>query len=389
MEEVALSGPRGRPLRVALVAHGFPPRPGGVERHVAELARAFVARGIGVEVVTCDPTGRLPRREVVDGAIVHRFPTLFGDGVFNLSPRLGVWLMRNAARFDLLHAHSYHTPLAFQALVAARAAGRPFVLTPHYHGTGHSPLRRALHVPYRLIGALAIRGSRPLICVSSAERALLQRHFGDAVPTVIAPNGVEVAEILAARPFEAARRGRLVLAAGRLEDYKQVDVTISAMAHLPPEDELVVLGSGPAHGALEERIAALGLTDRVRLLGHVPVEDLRRWMRSADVFVTLSRHEAYGISLLEAGVAGAGVVATAIPAHREVAAYLPAGTVEWVPVDVGPERVSQAIAAARRREHDEAELIRVPRWADTAERTLEAYLIALRGGSRATTARAA
>ena len=69
-------------LRVALVAHRFPPAVGGVERHVAELARGFVRRGMRVEVVTCDPTGKLPAEACEEGITIHRFPTVAHDGVF-------------------------------------------------------------------------------------------------------------------------------------------------------------------------------------------------------------------------------------------------------------------------------------------------------------------
>jgi hypothetical protein len=253
-------------MREALIAHQYPPAIGGVERHVAELAAGFTARGIEVEVVTCDPTQRMPALAVEDGVVVHRFPTVANDAVFFVSPSLGAWLLRNARRFSLLHAHSYHTPLALQALIAARVARRPFVLTPHYHGTGHSFVRRALHVPYRVVGRAIVRRSGPLICVSEAERALLQRHFGHDLEAVIAPNGVDVDEILRAQPLDIGRRRTLILTAGRLGHYKQVDRVVEAMPRLPEDYELVVLGTGPAQADIVERVQQLGLTDRIHHL---------------------------------------------------------------------------------------------------------------------------
>ncbi len=361
------------PGPVALVAPRYPPDIGGIERHVAELARGLTDRGIAVEVVTCDPTRRLPTRSVEGGVIVHRFPTLADDGVFFVSPALGLWLLGNATRFGLVHAHGYHTPLALQALVAARRAGRPFVLTPHYHGTGHSAVRRLLHVPYRLIGRRVVRASRPLICVSRAERALLQRRFGKDLQAVIVPNGVEVDEIRRASPFEREAPGRLVVCAGRLEPYKNVDRVIAAMTLLPREDRLVILGGGPAAPALQAFARASGLGERVRFAGSVPTADLQRWLRTADVAVSLSSHEAFGIGLLEAGVAGAGVVASGIPTHREVASYLPPGRVVFVGPDCGPSGVAAAVRAIGREALDDAAVARVPRWSDTVDGTLDAY----------------
>jgi glycosyltransferase involved in cell wall biosynthesis len=367
-------------MRVALIAHQYPPAVGGVERHVAELARGFKSRGMEVEVVTCDSTGRLPAHAVENGVLVHRFPTIANDAVFFVSPSLGAWLIRNAPRFNLLHAHSYHTPLALQALVAARLAGRPFVLTPHYHGTGHSLTRRALHVPYRLVGRAVIRRSRPLICVSRAERALLKRHFGQDLQAVIAPNGVEIEEILHAEPLSVASGRRVILTAGRLERYKQVERVVDAMARLP-DHELVVLGTGPASADIVDRARQLGVSDRIQLLGYVPTPLLHRWLRTADVFASLSRHVAFGITLLEAAVAGAGVVASAIPAHRDVARYVAAGAVTFVPREGSVDQLASAIGSAGRREVVGDDISRVPTWRDTVERTLTAYEIALGGVS--------
>lgn len=368
-------------MRVALIAHQYPPSVGGVQRHVAELAAGFTARGIEVEVVTCDPTQHLPARAVEDGVLVHRFPTVANDAVFFISPSLAAWLLRNARRFSLLHAHSYHTPLALQTLIAARAARRPFVLTPHYHGTGHSFVRRALHVPYRVVGRAIVRRSESLICVSEAERALVKRHFGHDLEAVIAPNGVDVDEILRAQPLDIRRRRTLILTAGRLEHYKQVDRVVEAMPRLPEDHELVVLGTGPAQADIVERARQLRLTDRIHVLGHVPTRLLYQWFRTADVFVSLSRHEAFGITLLEAAVAGAGVVASDIPAHREVAGYLAPGVVNFVPRDDSLDELASAIARAGRREVVREDISRVPTWRDTVERTLTAYEIALGGSS--------
>lgn len=365
-------------MRVALVAHRYPPAPGGVERHVAELATGLTARGIEVEVVTCDPTGRLPRHAILDGVLVHRFPTLANDEVFFLSPALGIWLLRNAHRFDVIHAHSYHTPLALQALVASRFAQRPFVLTPHYHGTGHSFKRRLLHIPYRFIGRAVVRRSWPLICVSRAERAMLMSHFGSDLEVVIAPNGVEVDQILGAQPLDLPGRKTFILTAGRLEPYKGVERVVEALASLPEDHELVVLGSGPARVGILARARRLSLSHRVHLLGQVSTGLLHQWLRTADIFVSLSRHEAFGITVLEATVAGAGVVASDIPAHREVAGFLPPRSVTFISDAASLEELASAIGLARRREVTPEDVLGVPTWKDTVERTLGAYEVAAR-----------
>ena len=149
----AAGGDGGGRLRVAIVTPRYAPDIGGVERHVEKLARGLVDEGVEVEVLTTDPTGTLPRVERLDDVLVRRFPTLRGDATYYVSPRLALWLLANARRFAVLHAHSYHTPVALSAAIAGLVRRVPLVLTPHYHGTGHSWFRSALHRPYRLFGA--------------------------------------------------------------------------------------------------------------------------------------------------------------------------------------------------------------------------------------------
>jgi glycosyltransferase involved in cell wall biosynthesis len=347
MEDLQHETP-SRLLTFGLVTPRYAPAIGGVERHVEALACGLVQRGFRVEVVTTDPTGRLAPIEERDGVLVRRFTTVANDAVYFVAPQLGFWLWRNAARFSLIHAHSYHTPLAFQAALASRRMRVPLVVTPHYHGTGHSPLRRLLHAPYRLPGAWLLRQARRVICVSEVERVLLMRHFNLRAVDV-APNGIELDELLMAQPRAKAAEQKLILAVGRLEHYKHVDRLIMAVPSMPAEYQVVIVGTGPARPHLEQLAQQLGVADRVQFAGQVARADLLALYRTADVFVTLSQHEAFGLTLLESVVGGAAVVASSIPAHQEVASYLPAERVLFVDHDCTATQLSGAIEQAVRR----------------------------------------
>lgn len=359
---------------VALVVPRYSPVTGGIERHAEELARGLLRHGFRVEVITTDPTGQLPPVEVREGVLVRRFATIANDGVYFVSPGLGSWLIANASRFALIHAHSYHTPLAFQAALAARRSGVPLVVTPHYHGSGHTPLRQLLHVPYRLVGGWMLHQAQQLICVSSAERELLQRHFGTALPCTMIPNGVNVAPLLAAQPWPVPNGRRTILAVGRLEHYKQVGRLVQALPLLPQSYHLVVIGDGPDQLHIGQRAEHYGVADRLHLLGRVAQEALVRWYRTADLFVTLSRWEAFGMTMLEAAAAGAPILASAIPAHQEVANYIAPQQVSFVPIDGTPQMLAEAIARAAHRSDTIATTLRtLPTWPIVVERTAQCY----------------
>jgi glycosyltransferase involved in cell wall biosynthesis len=352
-------------MRIAFLSPQYAPSVGGVERHVAEIARRAAEHGHEAEVLTQTADAELPRLEQVDGVPVRRFASVNGSSAFGLPPGLFAYLGRSGDAYDLIHAHGYH---ALPALGALGVRSRPVVFTPHYHGTGHTRLARMLHRPYRPLGRLLFRHADAVVCVSQAEGELVERDFpGTAERLRVIPNGVDRARIDAAEPFEL--EGRIVLAIGRLAPYKRVDLLVEAVAQLPPDVRLVVIGVGEARAGLESLVAARGLEDRVDLLGVVDDAELARWLRTARVLATMSLQEAYGIVLVEGLAGGARVVASAIPAHAELLTGRDDATLVDVDAPVGT--IASALADALGRERPGA--TSVPSWDDVAARTCELY----------------
>lgn len=359
---------------IAYVAPRFSPYVGGVETHVARLAEHAAARGYRVEVLAQETDRRLVPVETIGAVTVRRFYSAVPSPNYTVAPGLWSHLARHGRRYDLVHAHSYH---ALPALGAALATRRPLVFTPHYHGSGHSPLRSLLHLPYRPLGAAIFRRASRVICVSEAEATLVRRHFPRAAGRLsVIPNGVDVAALRAAQPYQDART--ILLSAGRLEEYKNVYLVVQALAHLDDRFALCVAGNGPARPALEALAAQLGVRERVRFLGRVEDDALRRWFRTAAVYVSMSRHEAFGITLLEALTAGAGVVASDIPAYREVALGASRCAVTLAPLDATPLDLAGVIRAAAERPRQASGQTPAVPWETVAARTLALYQTLLR-----------
>jgi glycosyltransferase involved in cell wall biosynthesis len=361
-------------LRVALIAPRFAPHVGGVETHVAAIASRLVEGGVDIEVLTQAPDERLPSSDRIDGVPVHRFRAAVRSESYPVSPGLALHLARSRGRYDVVHAHNYH---ALPALMANLAPGAARVFTPHYHGGGHTRLARLLHWPYRPLGALCFARADRIVCVSRAEAELVAQHFPSAAAkTTVIPNGVEPDAIRAAAPFED--RHPVVLTAGRLEPHKRVEAAIDAVALVPGAD-LVILGHGPERARLEQRAARLGLDGRVCFAGRVPAGEVRRWLRTAQVYVSMSEREAFGLTVSEALAGGARAVVSDIPVHRELAARLPPGAMTLVAVDAPPERVAAALRTAIA-PGSRLGCLDLPTWDDAAARTRQVYEAVVLGG---------
>jgi glycosyltransferase involved in cell wall biosynthesis len=359
---------------IGIVTPRYPPAIGGIEHHVEHLAKEMAVRGVAVEIITTDPTGLLPTFEQQDRIAIWRFPTIKNDSVFFLSPRLVQWLYVNAQRFSLLHAHSYHTPLAFATALVSQQYRIPFVVTPHYHGTGHSRFRRALHIPYSIFGRWMLRKAQRIICVSASERHLLQSNFRTPLPAVVIPNAINLKALNKAIPFLVTHERKRILSVGRLERYKQIDSLVAALPLLPAHYDLILIGDGPMRAELEQLAENLGVQNRLHWAGRVSETDLMAWYKTADVFVSLSQHEAFGMVVLEALAGGTPVVASAIPSHVEIAQYAPPEMLSFVKLDGTASALAAAIMAATQQgRRDTINHRTFPTWSKVADMTLAQY----------------
>ena len=124
-----------RPYRVLQVVQRFAPELGGLETHVAEVTKRLAgSEDVEVTVLTTDRTGALPREDRVNGVRVIRRRSWRRDGEEYFSPGL-VRVIRRGG-WDLIHVQGSQTTVPTIAMLAARSARIPYVLT--FHSGGHS-----------------------------------------------------------------------------------------------------------------------------------------------------------------------------------------------------------------------------------------------------------
>lgn len=282
-------------MHILFVTHRYPPHAGGVETHVREIARRLADRGHDITVFSADAGPDVSSDGMDDGVRVRRFRSLSSGGAFYVAPQLALAVRRADA--DIVHAHNYHAfPLFFAAL---GVTNEQFIITTHYHGESASGARDMLLSLYRPFGRWAVEKADEVIAVSEWERERLQEDF-DVDATMI-PNGVDVERFANAEPERRERP--YLLCVGRLEEYKGVQYVVQALLELP-EYDLVVAGSGPYLEELERIASKEGVADRVDFLGYVDNDRLPRLYAGAEVYMTMSEFEAYGMTVAEALAAG-------------------------------------------------------------------------------------
>jgi len=355
-------------MRIALVASSYCPRIGGVETHVKRLAHGFAQAGDQVTVITHQFDDA--RADERDGTVrVLRFPLAVTSRNYPVSLAMFRYLKSHAADFDVVHGHNYHSIVGH----AAAAARLPFVFTPHYNASGHTWFRTRLHRVYRPIGARQFAAAGAVICVSDAERQVLTRDFpGAAARMVTIPNGTE-RKLPAAGHHAARAQAPIVLSIGRLERYKNVDLVIDAFRALPGEATLVVVGDGPDRSRLERHARAAGPGRRVQFTGRVPDPVLNDLFARAGVVTSASDHEAFGLTLAEGLAHGARVVASAIPAHADLARRAGAGSPVTLVDPRNARQFADALEVSLRAGRVRAGDVTLPSWAEVVLATRELY----------------
>jgi glycosyltransferase involved in cell wall biosynthesis len=137
----------------------------------------------------------------------------------------------------------------------------------------------------------------------------------------VVPNGIDPAQF-AALPAREPGQGPLVLGfVGFVRDWHGLDAVIAAMAAEPggPDLRLVVVGDGPARGALERQAEALDLADRITFTGLQPREAIPGLVSGFDIALQpLVVNYASPLKIFEYMAAGRAIVAPDQPNIREV-----------------------------------------------------------------------
>jgi glycosyltransferase involved in cell wall biosynthesis len=361
-------------LRVAVATPSYPPELGGLGVHVQALASALAGEGCDATVLTQtrDETASDGTRHRDGDLGVLRFRSRVGGRRFGYAPRLRRYARDHRRDFDVVHAFSYHAPVA---LAVAGASDTPLFFSPVFHASGHSALARAAHVVYRPVAGRVFRRAESILCSSHAERDDVVGLYPFCAPWArVVPIAVDPDRYDGVEPFEVDRP--VILSAGRLDRYKGVDAIVRAMATVGDRARLVVTGSGPEEAPLRALVIELGLLGSVEVLGGVDDATLRRWQRTATVVVSLSTRESFGLSLAEGIVAGAGIVASDIPAHREMAQSLRADP-RFVTAGATDGDVAAALLDGLSKGRPGPPEGRIRAWSDVARDTIAVYEDAL------------
>jgi glycosyltransferase involved in cell wall biosynthesis len=321
---------------------------GGVWTYALELARALGDRGVRVELATMGAPLDAAQGEAVGRlANVHLHASSYKlewmDEPWEDVHRAGEWLLRleRELRPDVVHLNGYvHAALPWRA--PAVVVGHSCVLSWWRAVKGESA--PAVWARYQREVARGLQAANMVVAPSRAMLDALQAYYGPLRRTAVVYNGRD------ARAFPPAAKERFAFSAGRLWDEAK---NVRALADAAPRLSWPVYVAGEERHPSGERVPVGG----VHALGRLAAPELAGWLARASVYALPARYEPFGLSALEAALAGCALVLGDIPSLREVwgdaAVFVPPDDARALARALGAliddDRRREALAARARR----------------------------------------
>jgi colanic acid/amylovoran biosynthesis glycosyltransferase len=232
-----------------------------------------------------------------------------------------VVLWDRARRRGVGHLHAHFANVGSDVALLAATLGREAGRGPRYWSmTMHGSTEFYDVSAFRL--AEKVRDARFVACVSDFTRSQLMLHTEEEHwhKLALVRCGVDP-QAFGAVARDGASGALRVLVVGRLVPGKGYSLLLEALADVVARGHdvtLEIVGEGPAGDALRSRAAALGVDGRVRWLGAVGQDEIRRHYERADAFCLPSFAEGVPVVLMEAMAVQLPVVATRIAGIPEL-----------------------------------------------------------------------
>lgn len=301
---------------VAFIVNNYPPKVGGLEQHVAALAKSVSDLGIRTTVVTLDPEHVGTE---VNRVTVHRLPatpTLAGvmSWPFPGTKRKLVQLLR-AEGVTHVSTHTRFFPMSYVGIRVAQALKVPVIHTEHGSDfvSGVSPFvgLASRAVDYTL-GRYVLRRSSAVLAISASVQAFVRKLGGkDSTLFLNAINTDRFAgSSLSSQSGNLVFLGRIVPGKG----WERAIETVEVLHGEGQDVHLHIIGDGPDMSRMRRRVEGSPASGRITVHGFLDSATIAGHLQGGILLNPTTLSEGFQTTLLEAIAAQGAVVSTPVNA---------------------------------------------------------------------------
>ncbi len=300
--------------KVLIFSLAYHPYIGGAEIAVQEISKRLRGQ-FEFEVITYKFDRSLPDFEFIEGIPVHRVPgRIWGKYSYFWQALKLASSLHSKKKYQIVWGiMGSHGGLAAW-LFKRRFPQVKYLLTEQ---SGDSRWFWLLRTWWWRSWFKRIYKEADFIQVISSYLAQMVRSYGYKGALKIVPNGIDLSwqqmdSILLDKSLSLPPQAKVILTVSRLVKKNGLKFLIKALAFLPDDYHLVVVGEGPLRQSLQRLACRLKLDRRVHFLGQVSHHHLPAYYARADVFCRPSLSEGLGNVFLEAMAMRVPVVATPV-----------------------------------------------------------------------------
>ena len=346
-------------MKILFITYMETKDPGGINKTVYELAKNFAAMGHEITVLQPNPKN-LPEEEIYEGFKIVRISSKLSKYIYDFNPKINQYLKTNLEYldFDIIHVHGYHTLQSAGVINTLRSLNisTPLLFSPYYDVSHGTLAGKYLMKIYNIFGKKALKKSDFIISSSKFEASQLVKALDvDKQKIKVISLGVDVGYPNGSTPLndvvKISRSQKIgqnkikLLYTGYLINRKGVDFILRGLDVLVHELNindvvLTVVGDGPEKNNLLNLSKELKLDDHIVWQHFLPREELIKKIEDSDMYLLLSRSEAYGITVAEALSLGTPAIVTENTALKEFSKEPGCFVVSYPPE---PKRVAEKI----------------------------------------------
>ncbi len=308
-------------LSILMLSWEFPPHVvGGLARHVYDLSRHLVHKGLTIHVLTTTLDGA-PLYEVIDGVHVHRVcigdfnSTHFLKWVRELNIKLAVKALEVLDQFSIHMIHAHDWLVGEAALTLQTIRKKPLMVTIHATEWGrHNGLfTQTNHLIHEKEQRLVDEADHVIVC-SDYMKNELESIFLPKQPKInVIPNGVDSTQFeemdetkllteSIGRPYS-----HIIFSIGRIVNEKGFEIIIDAAPHVIkryPLAVFIIAGEGPLLKRYQTIINERGLNHHINFIGFINEQERNALFKKCNIALFPSTYEPFGIVALEGMING-------------------------------------------------------------------------------------
>lgn len=333
-------------LNILMINYLETTSPGGISKTVMELAQN-ISKKNEVTVLQPNPSKLLPE-ESMNGFKIIRVSSSIDNTkyLYGLNFEIYRYLKNNFMELnpDIVHVHGYHHLMPIESIFTIKSIKPdvPIIFSPHMDIIKGRFAGKYLWNVYNRFAKKVFTKSAGITSCSKFESENISEVGVDPDKITIIPHGVDIIE-----PNNSRNHGETIqiLYTGHLIPRKGVDYILEGLNSLINDKGiknvvLTIVGEGPEKQRLIKAAENMGIQYHVRWKSFLSNDELMATVKGSDIYMLLSRSEAYGIAVAEALALGTPCIVTNRTALKEFSNENGCYTVEYPP---NPEEVAETI----------------------------------------------